>query len=89
MPPWSPDPNRTPNPVDRQVGVALRNLRLAHAMSQAELAERIGVEVAEIDGYEQGRLRIDARRLIELAHLFHTPVSSFWVGIRGPGPRAP
>ena len=81
----SPDADKKLSPVDREVGLALRNLRIARGLSQAELAAQIGVGAVEIENHELGLVRIDVRRLIDLAHALQAPVSAFWSGIRGAG----
>jgi transcriptional regulator with XRE-family HTH domain len=54
-------------------------------LSQAELADRLGLYADEIERYETGLQRIDARRLIDLAHALGAPVSAFWSGVRRDG----
>lgn len=75
------DFTRRLNPVDQNVGSALKGLRISKGLSRAELAARLGVSVGEVRDYELGRTRIGAARLIELAHLLEVRISAFWTCI--------
>jgi transcriptional regulator with XRE-family HTH domain len=54
------------------VGLAerVRQLRKQHGWSQAELAERIGADPAQISRYEGGRITPSAEAVVKLAEVF-------------------
>lgn len=49
------------------IGLRLRQLREARAISQGQVARAIGVSVGTVQGYEHGRTRITVDRLEQLA----------------------
>jgi transcriptional regulator with XRE-family HTH domain len=69
---------------DPRMGERLRSQRLAKGLSQAQLAERVGVEQGSISKYEGGRIQIDpsvlkrlSRELeLELDYIVHGPRGS-------------
>ena len=48
----------------------VRQLRKEHGWSQAELAERVGADPAQISRYEGGRVMPSAEALVKLAEMF-------------------
>lgn len=72
---------RKSGPLDAMVGVRIRTFRVGRGMSQATLAERIGVTFQHVQKYEQGANRVGASRLSQIAsvlgvrvgELFETP----------------
>ncbi len=69
---------RSPNAIDRQVGVRMRMRRLMLDMSQQKLAAGLGVSFQQVQKYEKGDNRIGAGRLHQLAEILHVPVSFFF-----------
>lgn len=57
----------------------LKRLRKAKGLSQANVAERLGVSGPSISGWEKGRARPKEDRLADLAHLLGVPVSQLLV----------
>ena len=57
----------------------LKRLRMAKGLSQAEVAERLGVSGPSISGWEKGRARPKEDRLSDLARLLGVPVSQLLV----------
>ena len=53
--------------IDRGVGRRIARLRDRAGLTQAQLAERIGVEPATVGRYEAGKLRAPTRRIQEMA----------------------
>jgi len=51
----------------KQVGKRIRLLRAASNLSQAELAEKIGVSFQQIQKYESGKNEISVSRLLSIA----------------------
>ncbi|GAA1714853.1 helix-turn-helix transcriptional regulator [Fodinicola feengrottensis] len=53
----------------------IRSLRLAHGqMTQAELADRIGVTRQTVIAIEQGRYSPSLEMAFQIAHVFHVPL---------------
>lgn len=61
------DSSRTPDSIDIVVGWNVRSLRLIRHMSQADLAEAMGLSFQQIQKYEKGENRIGASRIVKLA----------------------
>lgn len=57
----------------------LKRLRMAKGLSQANMAERLGVSGPSISGWEKGRARPKEDRLSDLANLLGVPVSQLLV----------
>jgi transcriptional regulator with XRE-family HTH domain len=66
---------RSPDPVDVQVGSRIRLLRQGAQMSQAALAEHLGVTFQQVQKYEKGMNRVGAGRLTKIAAVLRVPVS--------------
>jgi transcriptional regulator with XRE-family HTH domain len=78
------------DPVDKAVGVALRQLRRARRASQQEIADRLGVTVQQIQKYERGENRMTAAAIWRAADLLDVGVEAFYAGLKGrPSPFAP
>lgn len=60
----------------------LKRLRMAKGLSQANMAERLGVSGPSISGWEKGRARPKEDRLSDLANLLGVPVSQLLVDPR-------
>jgi transcriptional regulator with XRE-family HTH domain len=70
--------SRQPNATDAHIGQRLRILRIAKGMSQSEVASGLGITFQQIQKYENGRNRIGAGRLQELANLFGVSATFFF-----------
>jgi transcriptional regulator with XRE-family HTH domain len=73
--------------VDAHVGERLRSCRTLTGLSQAQLAERIGITFQQVQKYENGANRISASTLYELSRVLGIPVSYFFEGLDAPGAR--
>lgn len=60
---------------DKALGALLRTLRLRHRVKQAELAERLGVDVTLISHFERGQRAMNASMLLRIADLFGVPAA--------------
>ncbi|MBB4383816.1 transcriptional regulator with XRE-family HTH domain [Rhizobium leguminosarum] len=69
---------KTANAIDSYVGARIRMRRQLLGMSQARLAEQIGVTFQQVQKYEKGINRIGASRLQRIADVLHTSVSFFF-----------
>lgn len=76
-----PDPRPAAHPVDLHLGVRLRELRARARLSQAALAERIGVTQQLIHWYETAESRIAASTLFDLAGGLDCTVADFYAGL--------
>lgn len=69
---------RRPNSADIQVGEAIRAHRLIIGMSQADLANQLGVSFQQVQKYEKGMNRVGAGRLPQIARIFGIPISALF-----------
>ncbi len=75
-------PNKSPNPVDIQVGARVRMRRMLVGLSQEKLGERVGLTFQQIQKYEKGTNRISASRMQQISEALSVPVSYFFEGSR-------
>lgn len=71
-------PNGKGNPVDRHVGLRMRQRRTLLGMSQSQLGEKIGLTFQQIQKYEKGGNRVSASRLFDLAKVLTVPIEYFF-----------
>lgn len=57
---------------DLEIGARIRGLREQRNLSQSDTARALGISFQQWQKYEQGRNRIAAARLINIAQLFET-----------------
>ncbi|MGR3270756.1 XRE family transcriptional regulator [Thalassococcus profundi] len=69
------------HPVDVHVGKRIRHRRWLVAMTQQQLAEKVGIKFQQIQKYETGANRVSASRLWDIADALDVPVSFFFEGI--------
>ena len=69
---------RRPNSADIQVGEAIRAHRLIIGMSQADLANQLGVSFQQVQKYEKGMNRVGAGRLPQIARIFGIPIGALF-----------
>ena len=67
--------------VDVHVGKRVRHRRWMVAMTQQQLAGKVGIKFQQIQKYETGMNRISASRLWDIADALTVPVSYFFEGI--------
>lgn len=68
--------------VDKEVGGRLRQRRNELGITQAALAELIGIKFQQVQKYEKGINRISAGRLQLIAETLHVPPTFFFDGLR-------
>jgi transcriptional regulator with XRE-family HTH domain len=73
-----------PDPTDTHVGNRVRMRRLMLGMSQAELADAIGVTFQQVQKYEKGMNRVSASRLQQVAQVLQVPIPFFFEGLPAP-----
>lgn len=69
------------HPVDVHVGKRIRHRRWMVAMTQQQLAERVGIKFQQIQKYETGMNRVSASRLWDIADAVDVPVAFFFEGL--------
>ncbi len=69
------------HPVDVHVGQRVRELRRSLRLSQAVLADAIGLTFQQVQKYERGTNRISASALFEIARFLGVQVDYFFLGL--------
>jgi transcriptional regulator with XRE-family HTH domain len=75
---------KKPDPVDMLVGRNIKLHRLAKAMSQEELAHKLGLTFQQLQKYERGINRVGGGRLFRIASILGIEISAFFEGAEGP-----
>ena len=60
----------------QQIGFAIREARIARQMTQAQLAERIGVTRQTVIAIEQGRYSPSLEMAFQIARVFDVPLDA-------------
>jgi transcriptional regulator with XRE-family HTH domain len=74
---------KKPDTIDLLVAHNIRILRLARHMSQAELADRLGVTFQQVQKYEKGVNRVGSGRLVHIAGILDVPLTMLFDGVEG------
>ncbi len=74
------------HPVDLHVGQRVRQRRLLLGMTLQQLGEKAGTGFQQIQKFEDGRNRISASRMWDIAAAMEVPVSFFFEGLDGQTP---
>jgi transcriptional regulator with XRE-family HTH domain len=61
--------------MDKYIGARIRERRLALNISQAGLAETLGVTFQQVQKYEYGENRVTAARLFDICKALKVPLS--------------
>lgn len=72
---------RLPTIVDQEVGRRMRLRRKLLDLSQADLAEELGITHQQVQKYESGTTRLSASRLHQVACVLKVSVAWFFEGI--------
>jgi transcriptional regulator with XRE-family HTH domain len=72
--------------LDAMVGARIGALRVSRGMSQATLAERIGVTLQQVQKYERGATRVGAGRLSKIASVLGVSVGELFESSRAGSP---
>jgi transcriptional regulator with XRE-family HTH domain len=70
-----------PDPVDLHVGARVRARRQLLKLSQAALADQLGVTFQQVQKYERGANRISASTLYRIAAALSAPMGYFFEGL--------
>ncbi|MBT0956181.1 helix-turn-helix transcriptional regulator [Alphaproteobacteria bacterium KMM 3653] len=68
------------HPVDVYVGKRVRHRRWMLNMTQAQLADKVGIKFQQIQKYETGANRISASRLWDIGQGMNVPAAYFFDG---------
>jgi Predicted transcriptional regulators len=60
------------DPIDVELGARVRRRREELGVTQANLAQAVGVTFQQVQKYEKGTNRISASRLVAIANCLHT-----------------
>src|SRR5262245_29700857 len=78
---------KTVKPIDKLIGANIRANRLTRAVTQHELADRIGLTFQQVQKYENGKNRVGGSRHIQIAEALNVPVVALFKGAEiGPRP---
>ncbi|WP_280177787.1 helix-turn-helix transcriptional regulator [Mesorhizobium sp. NFR06] len=78
-----PETECSPHPADQHVGRQIAMVRVQSDASQAQLARSVGISFQQLQKYENGRNRVSASMLYEIATSLGVPVSRFFEGLPG------
>ncbi|EKM98185.1 XRE family transcriptional regulator [Acidocella sp. MX-AZ02] len=70
---------RSPGDLDKLIGSKIRLRRAFHRISLESLAKNLNITYQQLQKYENGKNRISASRLFEVAQLLKVEVSFFFV----------
>lgn len=76
-------PSKVVNPIDRHVGARIRMQRLLNGVSQVMLGDRTGITFQQIQKYENGKNRVSASRLQQIASILKVEPAFFFDGSLG------
>ncbi|MBB3237010.1 helix-turn-helix domain-containing protein [Phyllobacterium endophyticum] len=75
--------SEVPHAADLYVGRQVAGVRIHCDVTQAELARAVGVSPQQLQKYENGKNRISASMLFEIATFLSVPVGRFFEGLPG------
>ena len=78
------DRRTDPDPIDRHVGMRIRQRRVGLRISQTNLGKALGVTFQQVQKYENGSNRIGASNLFKIAQVIEVDVSYFFTGLAQP-----
>lgn len=71
---------KKPSKLSKEFGQRLRVLREQRFLSQRELAQGVGIEIAQISRYERGLFLPNAETVVELARFLRVGIATLLVG---------
>ena len=69
------------NPIDRHIGLQVRKLRRGRGLTQAGLAEHLGLSFQQVQKYEAGVNRVSGSALVGIAQALDVPVARLFEGL--------
>jgi transcriptional regulator with XRE-family HTH domain len=79
-----PEPDDPRDPIDIHVGGRIRALRRSRNLSQADLANVLGLTFQQVQKYERASNRVSASKLYAIAAALQTGVTFFFEGLADP-----
>lgn len=79
---------REKNPIDEHIGKRLRASRKNKRLSQAKLAEMLGISHQQVQLYESGSSRVAASTLLTISDLLNVSPGYFYEGYEKPDEKA-
>ena len=76
--------SKAADPIDKHVGARVRSRRTLIGMTQRQLAKKLDLTYQPIQKYEDGRNRIGASRLHQIATILEVPLHFFFQGAARP-----
>ena len=67
--------------IERRIGQQVKRQRQALKLTQAQLAETLGITSQQIHKYEKGVDRLAASRLLQLSKILGVPITFFYDGL--------
>jgi transcriptional regulator with XRE-family HTH domain len=67
-----------PDPIDKFVGNAIRQLRISKDLSLSAVAKEVGVSFQQMQKYESASNRISASRLAKISRALGVPIADFF-----------
>lgn len=64
--------------ISLMVGQNIKTLRAMTGISQTALAEQLGLTFQQVQKYETGMNRVSAPKLVMMAEIFNTPITTFF-----------
>ncbi len=65
--------------IDSTIGKCIRHYRWLQGISQADLADSVGISLAQLRSHEAGKSRVTAARLMAIASHLGVDVSAFFI----------
>ncbi|WP_203071157.1 helix-turn-helix domain-containing protein [Falsiroseomonas ponticola] len=84
-----PASSRAADTSDARLGVRVRQLRRLRGLSQADVAQALGVTYQQVQKYETGKTRLPARMLPVLARMLGVDTELLLAGVQGQEPPLP
>jgi transcriptional regulator with XRE-family HTH domain len=69
---------RGPNAIDKLVARRIRHARRLSGLTQSEVGRALGITFQQIQKYENGRNRVSAGTLAQIAQLLNYPIGYFF-----------
>lgn len=73
--------SKRPSEVDFVIGLRIRSFREAAGLTQGDLGAFLGVTFQQVQKYENGRNRVGAGCLFQIAEILKVPVTRFYPAI--------
>lgn len=73
----------SPCTLDEYIGRRIKQRRRLLGLTQANLAEKIGIRFQQVQKYECADNKVSAARLHQIAEVLQTPIAYFFDGFQG------